>query len=163
MPSVAEPRKTLSEADVWAVESHAVPEVAYWSQVVPLGGGLRISLDRHTPPWLFIVLGRLQHLIALRPNWDSYGARPIDPNAVVFALEFLRTSLPHDGKAPQIVPTSTGGLQLEWHANGVDLEVEVDPSGDVSLSFDQAGRSEERTGSALATEALEPFVASAAA
>jgi hypothetical protein len=124
---------------------------------------MKVFPKHDDPLWLYTVLGRLQYLISLRPNWDSYGARPIDPNAVIFALEFLRTSLPHDGKAPQIVPTSTGGLQLEWHANGVDLEVEVDPSGDVSLSFDQAGRSEERTGSALATEALEPFVASAAA
>jgi len=163
MPSVAEPRKTLSEADVWSVDSHATPAAAYWSQVVDLGGGMRILLDRSDPPWLYTVLGRVQHLMALRPNWDSYGSRPIEPNSVFYALEFLRTSMTQEGKAPQIVPTSKGGLQLEWHANGVDLEVDVDPAGDVSLSFDKDDRSEEQTGSALATEALEPYVASAAA
>lgn len=163
MPSVAEPRKTLSEADVWSVESHATPAAAYWRQIVDLGGGLRIHLDRNDPPWLYTVLGRIQHLMGLRPNWDSYGSRPIEPNSVNYALEFLRTSMPQEGKAPQIVPTSKGGLQLEWHANGIDLEVEVDPAGNVMLSFDNDGRSEEQIGSALATEKLEPYVALAAA
>jgi hypothetical protein len=163
MADVAEPRRTLSEADVWSVDSHATPVAVYWRQVVDLGGRLRILLDHNAPPWLYTVLGRIQCLMALRPNWDSYGSRSIDANAVSYALEFLRTSMPQEGKAPQIVPTSKGGLQLEWHANGIDLEVEVDPVGDVSLSFDKDDRSEEQTGSALATETLEPYVASASA
>ena len=33
---------------------------------------------------------------------------------------------------PALVPTVRGGLQLEWHRQGVDIEVEVDPNGSVS-------------------------------
>jgi hypothetical protein len=30
---------------------------------------------------------------------------------------------------PQFFPLPNGGLQLEWHAGGEDIEIEVDPSG----------------------------------
>jgi hypothetical protein len=31
----------------------------------------------------------------------------------------------------QIVPLADGGVQLEWHAGGNDIEIEVDPIGEV--------------------------------
>ena len=27
--------------------------------------------------------------------------------------------------APQLVPTPSGGIQAEWHENGIDLEIET--------------------------------------
>jgi len=39
------------------------------------------------------------------------------------AVEFLlRVALPHV-PPPAIVPLSDGGIQLEWHEGGVDLEI----------------------------------------
>jgi hypothetical protein len=29
-----------------------------------------------------------------------------------------------------VVPTSSGGLQIEWHCNGWDVEIEVDDNGE---------------------------------
>ncbi|HEY3241769.1 MAG TPA: hypothetical protein VGM03_00330 [Phycisphaerae bacterium] len=34
--------------------------------------------------------------------------------------------LPDDAPAPAVVPTSRGGLQLEWHTRGIDLEIEFE-------------------------------------
>ncbi len=31
--------------------------------------------------------------------------------------------------APTVVPTVHGGIQLEWHTRGIDLEIEVSPEG----------------------------------
>lgn len=66
----------------------------------------------------------LQQLLKLEPGWDSYGGSPIDPKCVALALKFVSTILPNDTSAPAVVPTSQGGVQLEWHTGGVDLEIE---------------------------------------
>ena len=56
-----------------------------------------------------------QRLLALPDNWDSYGAPKIDPATVERARAWL------DGG--NVVPCSDGGVQLEWHSEGVDVEV----------------------------------------
>jgi hypothetical protein len=43
---------------------------------------------------------------------------------VAQALELVFKTLRDDSPAPSVVPTSSGGLQLEWHTGGIDLEVE---------------------------------------
>src|SRR5258707_2144959 len=85
MPSVVEPRHTLSEEDVWTAEAPARAAEVVWSPIVSLGGGLRVQLRPNSPEWLFPVLNRLKLLLSLKPNWDSYGARAIHPNAVMHA------------------------------------------------------------------------------
>ena len=42
-----------------------------------------------------------------------------------------------DGQTPppSVVPTWEGGLQVEWHRNGVDLEVEIAPNGHIEYFF----------------------------
>jgi hypothetical protein len=39
---------------------------------------------------------------------------------------------------PQIVPTVHGGIQLEWHRGGVDLEIEVAATGEVLVDYESA-------------------------
>lgn len=62
-------------------------------------------------------------LRALLQDWDSYGAPPID----LVVLERARAWL----AAVQVVPMSGGGVQLEWHADGVDVEIAFDIDGTV--------------------------------
>ncbi len=71
----------------------------------------------------------LQGLVALEPNWDSYGASP--PSAVALERAWhLASGLVERGlPVPQVVPTRTGGIQLEWHLAHVSLEWETDPNG----------------------------------
>ena len=56
-------------------------------------------------------------LLALKPNWDSYGAPRISRDAIS-TIEHFAT-----------VPCSDGGIQLEIHRNGFDIEIEVGPDG----------------------------------
>jgi hypothetical protein len=67
----------------------------------------------------------LSSLLALPTNWDSYGARPIDPQCVAYALNLLRSTMRPETPAPAVVPTSLGGVQIEWHTKGLDLEIEI--------------------------------------
>ena len=61
-------------------------------------------------------------------------------------LSLLAHALDSRVPPPTVVPTSEGGIQVEWHRNGVDLEIESAPSGQVEFFF--ASQSEEYEGSA---------------
>jgi hypothetical protein len=60
------------------------------------------------------------------------------------ALAFLFQSAAYP--RPSIVPTSKGGIQLEWHIGLIDVEIECMPTGHAQLSGDDAdsGESVER-------------------
>jgi len=45
---------------------------------------------------------------------------------------------------PSIVPTNSGGIQLEWHRNGVDLEIEVISARKFGVLFVDPASGEER-------------------
>ena len=68
-------------------------------------------------------------------------------NMLTILIEVLDSQTP----PPSVVPTWEGGLQVEWHRNGVDLEIEVSPSGNIEYFF--ASPDEEREG--MAWEEIE--------
>jgi hypothetical protein len=74
--------------------------------------------------------------VALPNDWDQQGARSIREDAALFALELLYRLLTPTSPAPQIVPLAYGGLQLEWHRRGSDLEIEIAGPNRVSVSFE---------------------------
>ena len=68
----------------------------------------------------------LDSMLALRPAADKTIGR---------MLEILSEILNEHTPPPSIVPTWCGGIQAEWHRNGVDLEIEVFPSGEIEYFF----------------------------
>ncbi len=70
----------------------------------------------------------------LKPDWDSYGSRRISEDALAIASE-IHTAL--TGKW-QIVPVATGGVQIELHAQGIDIEIEINPDGTVEIFAEPA-------------------------
>jgi hypothetical protein len=61
----------------------------------------------------------------LKPGWNSYGAPQITEESIKSARDFLLIQ-------PQPVPTSQGGVQLEWHLKGLDLELNFDKHGKIT-------------------------------
>lgn len=80
---------------------------------------------RDTPGWLPPTVEKLAQLLSLGANWDSHGARPIDPQLPLAALRLLASVIRNGSPPPEVVPTSRGTIQLEWHRDGVDLEIDV--------------------------------------
>jgi hypothetical protein len=78
------------------------------------------------PAWFDPAMQGFVDLLALPPNWDSYGAGAIDLKVVHDAMNVINGLLGPTSPAPRVVPLSSGGLQLEWHRQGVDLEVVFD-------------------------------------
>jgi len=58
----------------------------------------------------------------LDDDWDTYGAKANDPLTLKAASKLLRV-LPDRW---WIVPTNTGGIQLERHADGLDIEMQIE-------------------------------------
>jgi hypothetical protein len=71
------------------------------------------------------VLDAFNVLLGLKPGWDSYRAPRVKPEAGQAAFDLLRDIMRARTPVPSIVPMADGGVQIEWHAKGVDLEIEV--------------------------------------
>lgn len=95
--------------------------------------GLRITSDSTieatNPPWLRTIEKKVNILLNLSENWDGYGAQRIIHECVIAAFSLvLPPNATHETPEPQFVPTSQGGIQVEWHLGGIDLELVFDPS-----------------------------------
>ena len=66
------------------------------------------------------------------PGWEFKKTRI---SALDAMLSVLANTLDSQTPPPTIVPTWGGGLQAEWHRNGVDLEIEVGPDGKAEYYF----------------------------
>jgi hypothetical protein len=81
------------------------------------------------PRWLEPSLDRAIRLMLLAPNWDMGGGRPIQRASINAALQFLSTVMQERSSLPQWLPTSEGGVQLEWHEANLDLEIQFSADG----------------------------------
>ena len=100
----------------------------------PRESALVYQLDRYRPSlrqhsavshWQADVLSKVLNLADLPANWNSYGAKPLRHDTALFAMLVLENIMQGDTPLPDVVPTAGGGLQLEWHEHGVDLEINV--------------------------------------
>ena len=76
-------------------------------------------------------------------NWTTGGTRT-QLSAVASMLTILINVLDTHTPPPTIAPTWIGGVQAEWHRNGVDFEIEATPQGQVEYFFKSP--TEEREG-----------------
>jgi hypothetical protein len=61
----------------------------------------------------------MAELLRLKPNWNSYQGIPITDAAIAALGSFY------------VTPISDGGLQLEVHRDGFDIEIVIDASGKI--------------------------------
>ena len=80
------------------------------------------------PPWLVDVAGRLRVAFAAAA---AEGWRPVSQTVLVSSLQALRKVMDWNTIRPSVTPTPEGGLQFEWHDAGWDLEIEIEPNGNV--------------------------------
>lgn len=104
---------------------------------------VKIPSDGELPGWVMPAVEKMAERLTLPENWNSYGARPIDPAALASALLLLDQIMHATTPAPLVIPTSRGGIQLEWHMRGIDLEVEAISPSRVNVFYeDQVDRIE---------------------
>lgn len=84
-----------------------------------------VSLDsrRGKAAWERELVATLCRYLELPSNWDSYGGKPLRHDTGMFALQVLSRIMNESIPLPSIVPMSSGGVQFEWHQNGLDIEL----------------------------------------
>lgn len=129
----------------YAEHARAANEYMAWAQrLAPLDQGLTVreasspSSSPIPPDWWAEALLRIGELLNLKAGWDTYDAQPIDRDTAQAALRFVWEQAPSIAVAPWIVPTPRGGLQFEWHAEAIDVELEFVPGAEPSLCVEDA-------------------------
>ena len=87
-------------------------------------------------PWRRSVDLRLEKLSRYERGWDGYDAVPPSSSVIAYARSVLHSAMSPGTPAPSIVPMAEGGLQLEWHRNGFDIELAIFTTSDVELSIE---------------------------
>lgn len=92
--------------------------------------------DLKEPKWRQAVVEQLQDVSRLEEGWDGFGGGPIRRDVITFAAHVLNQIMLATAPPPQLTPMSHGGLMLEWHENGIDLEMEIEKPGRLWVSFE---------------------------
>lgn len=100
------------------------------------GGEFVVEIEGEPPSWMPTTVDALGRLLSMPHGWDSYGAPQVDPACVASAIEIALTVMHARTPSPAVVPTTSGGVQLEWHTRGIDLEIEIRSPSRISASFE---------------------------
>lgn len=73
------------------------------------------------------IASRLERLFELDAGWDGEDARQLDPDALVTAARVIAEGISAGLPEPELFPVPDGGIQLEWRAGPVELELEIEP------------------------------------
>ena len=104
--------------------------------------GIRLTpsstIELLSPPWLRKIDRRISNLMSLMPGWDGDGSVPVSCDVAIGAWQFVLSNVAHETPEPQVVPTSNGGLQFEWHLLNVTLELRFDQKENASFYYECA-------------------------
>ena len=90
-----------------------------------------------TSRWHDALGPRLEELMRLPFGWDGYGAGPVSWDCASFAAFIVDKLSRDDLSPPSLIPGSDGTLQIEWHKNSFDIELEVlGPNRVIGLRYD---------------------------
>ncbi len=112
-------------------ESQAVTPERSWSEL--------LEIPAHLEP----AVAQVFELRTLRRDWNSYGAPPVAPQAILQALGFLSSLRGSRIKSPAVAPTARGGVQFAWGADERSVEIDISPSGSLSVLIDDLGNYQE--------------------
>ena len=65
------------------------------------------------------------------PDWDGYGAAPVDTGSIKYAKEFI-DQLPSHISYPELTADPDGDLDMVWIKNGYSLVVAIDKDGQIA-------------------------------
>lgn len=85
----------------------------------------RVIVPGHCSSWFEALREKLNELTALPFGWDGYVGKPVSFQVANFAAAMLERLCSDDVPAPSLVPGSDGSLQVEWHRNSYDVELDI--------------------------------------
>ncbi len=98
------------------------------------------------PTWFPRLVDQLNDVLSLDDGWAGPGSLAPNEHSALSALRSLRGLADPYLRPPQLVPTVDGGVQIEWHTNGVDLELCFGSAGEVDVYIADEARHLEEAG-----------------
>lgn len=100
------------------------------AQAGSTGEGL-LALREQSANWCGDSLDCVDQLLALKPNWDSYGANPVQPGSILVAKQLICQIAQVAGiDRPRVGASPAGHVALSWewgnHSRELDLEIVSD-------------------------------------
>lgn len=94
-------------------------------------GELRVYVESANLPWWFDehLNEELNRLFALPAGWDGSSSDEVTIQAVQETVAVLAAIVDETSSPPQFFPLHDGGIQVEWHVGGNDIEIEVNGAG----------------------------------
>ncbi len=85
----------------------------------------RVRVQNNRSEWAKKLEVRFDELTSLPKGWDGYDGIPVSITCARFAAKLVERLYVKGVGVPQLVPGADGTLQLEWHMNQYDLEIDV--------------------------------------
>lgn len=124
------------DAGVAFTQTESVPTTATSTGEAWAPRPATLAIRKEAPAWLTERVDQLRRLLELQENWDSYGAKPIDPRSVEFAILLLRSLALVEGvEAPTVTASPDGNAALCWDNGDRSLDVEILPDGIIDYSY----------------------------
>lgn len=96
------------------------------AEVVHLGAfNNYVRVDWYRSHWVKQLESRLNQLTSLPVGWDGYQGKPVSFVCAAYAANLLERVCHNGVPPPSLVPGSDGTLQIEWHINNYDIEIEI--------------------------------------
>jgi hypothetical protein len=104
---------------------------------------------------------RLIELIRLPAGWDGHQGKPVNAIIASYAYGLLEALLTRPGvPLATLTPLSYGGLMLEWHRKGWDVEIEINtPSSHYVYTYELSSSAENEFWLGARLEALRDVIA----
>ena len=156
--------ETLSEGAVFSIPSSGAATSDVLSREGVLSavsasyvqwGPVRIRIQGFSPNAAMIeTMKQLYALTELQAGWNSYEARPIRLDVIRRVVRWVPRLIQATTPEPAVVPRVNGGLQLEWHRNGIDLEIFVDSPTDIRFEAEDLTSAETVESSVVGNDEL---------
>ncbi|WP_157776571.1 hypothetical protein [Nitratireductor aquibiodomus] len=85
----------------------------------------RVVVATHSSPWMRDLSSRFDEVVSLTKGWDGYSGVPVSFTTAQFAAQMIERLWVPGVPTPSIVPGTDGSVQVEWHAGGFDVELDV--------------------------------------
>lgn len=104
----------------------------------------RVRVPQHNSSWIIQLGNRLNELTSLPRGWDGYAGLPVSFDCAQFAANLIERLCIDGVSAPQLVPGADGTIQIEWHVNQFDIEIDIlAPYNVTATRFDHISEQEE--------------------
>lgn len=85
----------------------------------------RLCVSAPCSTWYKSLEKRIEELVTLPRNWDGYNGIAIPFSTAQFAVNLLESLSRGDVPPPSLVPGGDGSIQIEWHTEKLDIEIDI--------------------------------------